>query len=151
MSAARHGRELGVAFIEIENHQQSPAHRAPGNYQNWRFFTVRNFQLRVRTQLIFPSESNQLLAKEPQRAMRIGVTQAMLQSRIQESVLVLGIGQLTLPSKRVEFLAATAANCLNQVLIAVAREILERRQFPVFLAHELKGGEGRRKFNYRCL
>src|ERR1700730_10920701 len=106
MAVARHGREWNVAFIEIENHQQSPAHRAPGNYQNWRFFTFRNFQLRVRTQAIFPSKSNQLLVKKSQRTMRIGVTYVMVQPRIQESFLVLRIGHLAFPSERVEFLAA---------------------------------------------
>src|SRR5580658_10351846 len=67
----------------------------------------------------------------------------MLQPRFRECCFVLRIGHLFAPSKFREFFAASTTNSLDQILVAVTREIQERRGLPVFLAHEKKRDERR--------
>src|SRR5580704_5886341 len=86
--------------------------------------------------MISPTKSDQFLIEEPQDAMRIGFTQAVLQPRIRKCCLVLRIGHFVAPSELGEFLAAPSANGLDQIFVSVAREIQERRLLPVFFSHE---------------
>src|ERR1700732_2569323 len=94
-------------------------------------------------QIFSSPEANELPIKAQQRAVRFLSSQRMLQSRSQESVLVLRVRNLLFPFKSRKFFTPAAAHGLDQLGVGMTGEVLKGRRLAVLSAHEKQGHEGR--------